>query len=74
MKIKLTSSDGAEVVFEAQNAIEFALNMAFIFECVYFAFEMKKELSKAWENLVVSGEYKYCNPMNPDENFDLELN
>lgn len=75
MNIKLTSSDGAELILSANNPIEFALDLARqVGENDLL--EIHEELWEAAQGIIVLRffkEYEHFNPMNPDENFKLEL-
>jgi hypothetical protein len=84
MKIKLTSGDGAELILDASNPVEFGLSLADKLEHNHISelTEISKELYTAYqciENMVEDGNElediiaRHRNPMNPDENFDLTV-
>lgn len=76
MKIKLTSGDGAELILCATNKIEFALDLARQVGNIEDLMDLHEEFNKGFE-FMEAGDWEFvyshnC-PMNPDENFTLEL-
>jgi DTW domain-containing protein YfiP len=73
MKLKLTSNDGAETTIEAANKLEFILNLAEDCQDLDYLNDLFDIFMEAFNIVSNNGVYKHRNPMNPDENFDLEL-